>query len=132
MFRVQFKEEHRDLVLKIAGESLVEVVDECQNGINGPQIVVEDDALIPQFEYPTCEFGSGHGIAVVGMKGFDPDEPRLTITFDSVEAAQLFKTWLCSCAEQDFYEFEEIHGDGRLTTFDYHLPGGCYIIAKRR
>lgn len=123
MFRVQFKEEHRDLVLKIAGESVVEVVDD------EPEIIVEDDSLIPQFEYPTCEFGSGNGIAVVGMKGFDPDEPRLTITFESVEAAQLFKSWLCCCAEQDFYAYEEIHGEGR-TRFDYHLPGGCDIIAQ--
>lgn len=129
MFKVQFQEEHRTLVIKLAGKALVEVQEnDISKGIYGPQAIVNDDRLKAVYEATgLCK----RGIAVQSMKGFEPDEPRITITFDSVEDAKRFKDWLCNQGEQDFYEFEKMAGVLVCTTFEYHDPGGCDIKAGR-
>jgi len=60
---------------------------------------------------------------------FDPDEPRLTITFDTVEDAKRFKEWLCDEGEAGFFDHER-ELQSRVTRFNFHEPGGCAIIAK--
>lgn len=51
-------------------------------------------------------------------KTFKFEGNKLIFEFDSSEAANFFKTWLCEGGEQDFWVWEEQHM-GTITNFDY-------------
>lgn len=49
---------------------------------------------------------------------FDTDKTTLTFNFDSVEAANLFKRWLCGSGEQDYWTWEEENESRQLDIVD--------------
>lgn len=56
---------------------------------------------------------------------FDKHGTVLSFEFDSFEAANHFKTWLCESGEQSYWEwmqYRETEEDGDITgiDFDYH------------
>ena len=66
-------------------------------------------------------------------KLFEVNSTTLKIHFPHIEAANLFKSWLCEMGEQDFWEWEEVNKtyDGSIK-FNYHDPGGSNIGAEEQ
>lgn len=123
MFRVIFGEEHRELVYKIAGNKVVE---ETTRDYDPDSAIITVKGGAKEKEQFRATGLDGRGIAILGMKGFEPDAPRLTFHFPDVEAAAKFKSWLCNSGEQSFWM-----GDGNENiSFEYHDPGGCDVVAK--
>ncbi len=124
MFRVVFSEEHRKLVYKIAGDKVVE---EVKHEYDDGAIITVDGSEKEKELFRATRL-CGRGIAILGMRGFDPDEPRITFHFPDVEAAANFKSWLCNSGEQSFWIDYPEEGQRNLD-FEYHDPGGCDVIA---
>ncbi|MFA6235260.1 MAG: hypothetical protein WC824_13880 [Bacteroidota bacterium] len=127
VFRVSFQRHLKPFVQEIAGEALLEIQEDEDSF--WVALIQGDDTLKEKFRNSEHH---GRGLSVLGLKDFDPDEPRVTFTFPDVESARQFKTWMCEIAEQDFYEWENAHieGQGHIG-FDYHDPGGCEITCRR-
>lgn len=66
---------------------------------------------------------------------FSPPGKRLVFEFESQEAAEHFKSWLCESGEQEYWMWMEVRereedGDITATSFDYHtgtevIPAKC-------
>ena len=76
---------------------------------------------------------NGCGLAVLGMKQFDMDNPVLTFQFPTGKDAHNFLDWLGNSGEQGFYEGETCDPDydGSHLYFRYHDPGGNVIPVVR-
>lgn len=69
---------------------------------------------------------------------FDTDKKTLTFNFDSVEDANIFKSWLCGSGEQDFWMWEECRlqeadqDASKLSKFDYWNKEDTAVINVTR
>lgn len=64
---------------------------------------------------------------------FDTKSNRLVFEFDSPEAANHFKHWLCGAGEQDYWnwmEYREEEEDGDITGRDFDYWNGELIKVK--
>lgn len=94
--------------------------------IEGNIAYIEDDTLKAAFKATGY---CGRGIAILGMKPFDPETNVLTFVFDSAEDAAEFKSWMCHAGEQMFWDSDYAENP---IMFQYNDPGGDTIIATRK
>jgi len=124
-FNLHHCSKHNDLVKEIAGDAIVSV--DLSRGEGHPITLISEDRLRAKFDETGLTGGRGMAIIDADAKPFEPDEPRVTITFPSIEHARAFKAWMCDGGgEQDYLNVLEIHGLLSVN-FNYHDPGGSDI-----
>ena len=96
---------------------------------NRVYFLLPNEEILQSSEYK-CD-GMGRFILGDNM-AFEVTGPTLTFKFDSEEAAEHFKVWMCESGEQSYWEWmeyreQEEEGDITGVCFSYHNEDGSII-----